>query len=234
MISRDFRAWAREALKGRWGAAVAVALVGSLLGGGLDLTASAGSGSTGEAAGLLNSIPRDVWAMLLTISVVSMLLAIVIGGAVQMGICTFNIKLMKREDARFSDLFSQFHRLWKGFCMQFMIGLFIMLWSLLFFIPGFIAAYRYAMVPYLLAEFPELSVMEAFRESKRLMKGNKWQLFCLHISFIGWVLLGMLSMGIGMLWVTPYQYAAEAAFYMDVTGRSGLRMQDGRNVWLEQ
>ena len=57
------------------------------------------------------------------------------------------------------------------------------------------------------------------RESKRLMRGNKWRLFCLQLSFLGWLLLGCLTLGIGLLWVYPYQSAAEAAFYLEITGR---------------
>lgn len=227
MFARDFRAWARDALRGHWGTAIAVALVGSLLGGGIDLVSNASGASINldtmeietTQVGLLNFISRDVWAMLVTITIVTALLALVIGGAVTLGMVTFNLNLLNRREARFSDLFSQFHRLWAGFRMNFIMNLFVFLWSLLFVIPGIIAAYRYTMVPYLMAEFPDLGVMDAMRESKRLMKGNKWRLFCLQLSFIGWELLGALTMGIGYLWLNPYRLTSETAFYMEVTGR---------------
>jgi len=106
--------------------------------------------------------------------------------------------------------------------MNLVVGFFVFLWTLLLIIPGIIASYSYAMVPYLMAEFPDLSVMDALRESKRLMQGNKWRLFCMEISFIGWILLGSLAF-IGFLWVNPYMDAARAAFYMDVTGRGPQR-----------
>ena len=245
MFARDFRAWAREALSGRWVVAILVCLVGGLLGGGLDLVSNVGSGPTityetsGAAseyamdfgafsvqpnnAGLLDFIPRELWAMMVTITIVTALLAIVIGGAVTLGLCTFNLNLVNRREARFGDLFSQFHRLGAGFCMNFLMSFFVFLWTLLFIIPGIVAGYRYAMMPYLMAEVPELRSMEAMRESKRLMKGNKWRLFCLHISFLGWELLGTLTMGIAYLWINPYRTAAETAFYMEVTGRGELR-----------
>lgn len=121
------------------------------------------------------------------------------------------------------DAFGGFADFWSAFKVNFLTGLFTFLWSLLFVIPGIIAAYSYAMVPYLMAEFQDLSVMDAIRESKRLMKGNKWRLFCLQFSYIGWMLLSLLTGGIGNLWLTPYQYAGETAFYMMVTGRSYLR-----------
>ena len=223
MFARDFRGWARERLTGHWGAAVGVAFVGSLLGGGVDaLSGAIEVGYEGEI-GFVDAIPREVWAMMVTVTLVTALLALVIGGAIRLGICTFNLNLFHRREARFMDLFSNFDRLGRGFCMQFVTGFFVLLWSLLFVIPGIIASYRYAMVPYLMAEFPDLGVMDAMAESKRLMMGNKWRLFCLQISYIGWSFLSMLTGGIGNLWLVPYQYAGDTAFYMFVTGRAQLR-----------
>ena len=250
MVARDFRAWARDCLKGNWTKAGFVCLIGSMLGGGLDLVSGtrnssgisqhASAEATAAASehawsfgafsmepnnvGLLDFIPREMWSMMLTVTIVTALLAIVIGGAVTLGMATFHLNVINRREARFGDLFSQFHRLGTGFCMQFMMGLLVTLWSLLLIIPGIIAAYSYAMTPYLMAEFPELRVMEAIRESKRLMRGNKWRLFCLQVSFIGWELLALLTpLAIGYFWINPYRYTAEMAFYMDVTGRGGLR-----------
>jgi len=108
MFARDFRAWAREALTGHWGAAVAVGLVASLLGGGLNLTSGIDTGITVKldgtveqsSVGLLDFIPRDLWAMLLTVTIVTTLLALVIGGAVLLGVATFNLNLFHRREAR--------------------------------------------------------------------------------------------------------------------------------------
>ena len=72
-----------------------------------------------------------------------------------------------------------------------------------------------------LLRFPErddLSVMEAITESKRLMMGHKWKMFCLELSFIGWDMLGVLTFGIGFIWITPYIEASRAAFYKELTG----------------
>ena len=253
MYARDFRARARQALTGNWGKAVAVGFVATLLTGGVAVSGS-GSGAA-EGSGYLSFVNQDAFVLLMTIMAVSSLLAVVIGGAVQLGWCRFHIDLVKGEEVRFGTLFSQFHRLWAGFAMNFVIGLFVILWSLLFVLPltvliyfaiemagewtmlaMFLAicvcvifviaiSYRYAMVPYLMAEFPELKIMDAIRESKRLMKGSKWRLFCLQMSFFGWSLLAVLSCGIGNFWLIPYIRTAEAVFYMEVTGRSGLTAQ---------
>ena len=90
------------------------------------------------------------------------------------------------------------------------------MWSLLLLIPGIIASYSYAMTPYILANHPELTAREAIARSKELMSGNRWRLFCLEFSFIGWALLSSLTMGIGSLFLTPYTQAAKAAFYRDL------------------
>ena len=217
MRASEFRAWGRASLAGKWGTAVAVCLVGGLLGGGIDLVSEV---LNSEVEGVsMEWLTRENWIMMVTITVVSIILALVIGGAIILGMSTFFLNLVNRREARFGDLFSQFHRLWAGICMMFLQSFFIMLWTLLLIVPGIVAGYRYAMMPYLMAEFPELTARQAMAESKRLMDGNKWRLFCLHLSFIGWALLSALTLFIGDLWLTPYRMASEAAFYMEITGR---------------
>ena len=119
-----------------------------------------------------------------------------------------------------SSLFSRFCIWGRAFGLWFMTSLLTFLWTLLFIVPGIVASYRYALAPYLMAENPDMGVMEAIARSKELMNGNKWRLFCLDLSFIGWTLLCVLTLGIGCLWLLPYQNAAEAAFYLEVTGRA--------------
>ena len=146
-----------------------------------------------------------------------LLVNLIVGGAVTLGYAQFNLNLVDDRDPHFSDIFSHIHRLWEGFCMQFFQGMMVFLWSLLFVIPGIIASYRYSMTPYILAENMELSVMEAITESKKMMRGNKFRLFCLELSFIGWDILAVLTLNIGDLWVHPYREAARAAFYREIS-----------------
>ena len=61
---------------------------------------------------------------------------------------------------------------------------------------------------------------EAFKASKQIMKKHKWELFCLRFSFIGWYIIGILTLGIGLIFINPYRYAAEAAFYNEISGRA--------------
>lgn len=83
--------------------------------------------------------------------------------------------------------------------------------------------YRYAFCSMILAEYPEMRVIDALRNSASLMRGNKWRLFCLEFSFIGWILLTICTCGIGMIFLTPYMQASFAAFYDDITNRAAAR-----------
>ena len=93
------------------------------------------------------------------------------------------------------------------------IGIFTALWSLLLIIPGIIASYRYRMAMYIIHDDPEVGIMEAIRKSKQMMVGHKMDLFVLDLSFIGWYLLSVITLGIATLYVGPYVAATQAAFY---------------------
>ena len=128
------------------------------------------------------------------------------------------LKLLRNGDDRltsnmFDVAFSNYwHKLWGMLLMQ----IFIVLWSFLFIIPGIIKAFSYAMTPYILEERPELSANEAIDHSRAMMKGHKFDLFWLYLSFLGWFILCLLSLGIGFLWLAPYMETSVAAFYEDV------------------
>jgi uncharacterized membrane protein len=97
---------------------------------------------------------------------------------------------------------------------MFLRSLFTFLWSLLFIIPGIIKAYAYRMVPYILADNPKMDANEAITLSRRMMNGQKWRAFVLDLSFIGWYLLGLLALGIGVLFVHPYYHSTDAQLYL--------------------
>ena len=257
--AEDFRTIARDALRGKWPTAVLTGFIASLMGACIATASDGGnSNSSSSNRGSTTAIIQDFratefWENFGTIImigiallVVWLIVTIVISGAGKLGYATFNLKLVDHKNASLSDLFSQFHRLWDGFCMNFLMGLYTILWSLLFIIPGFIKEFSYAMTPYIMAEHPELTTDEAITRSREIMDGNKWRLFCLGFSFIGWDLLcyapilivgyfmalnfyldpwkllwlipASIPLGIGYLFLRPYREAAYAAFYRDVSG----------------
>lgn len=99
----------------------------------------------------------------------------------------------------------------------FLRDLYLFLWSLLFVVPGVIKSYSYRLVPYILAEQPDMDQREAFRLSREMMDGNKWHAFCLDLSFIGWDILNLFTFGIlGLFYVRPYHATANAEMYVEI------------------
>ena len=109
-------------------------------------------------------------------------------------------------------------------------NLFLWLWTLLFFPIGFVKAQSYRLVPYILADNPGIGATEAITLSREMMDGHKWDAFVFDLSFIGWYLLNFLTLGIlGILYVYPYHYAADAELYKairDTTFTTGNPSED--------
>lgn len=106
-----------------------------------------------------------------------------------------------------------------SFLAVLLTGIFTFLWSLLFIIPGIIKSLAYAMTPYIIAENPEIDAMKAIDMSQEMMKGHKMELFFLHLSFIGWYILGVITFGVGMFFILPYVQTAVANFYVELRGK---------------
>ena len=112
---------------------------------------------------------------------------------------------------------------------MFFVNLYTTLWSLLFVIPGIVKSYEYKMIPYLLAENPDMTKEQAFEESRRMMLGQKWNTFVLDLSFIGWLILSGMTLGfLGIFYVTPYYYATHAALYEKL--RYGIPYENSYNT----
>ena len=229
--AKDFRAIARTALSGHWASAVLTGLLAALFGGSILCTGGSSSGSAassasetpiGEVFASVEASPALLGFLSTVLGIVAIfsLISLVVGGAVSMGYAKYNLSLVDGQPACVKDLTSQMNRLGEGFVMRLLSGIFILLWSLLFIIPGIIASFSYAMAPYILYENPGMRPKEAIKASKELMHGNKWRLFCLELSFIGWGLLSALTLGIGILFLRPYIEAAGAAFYKDIKSAS--------------
>lgn len=97
---------------------------------------------------------------------------------------------------------------------MFVKGLFTFLWTLLLIIPGIVKSYAYRMVPYILADNPNIGVSRAISLSNEMTRGHKFDMFVLDLSFIGWYLLGILALGVGVLFVMPYENATNAELYL--------------------
>lgn len=135
----------------------------------------------------------------------------------QPGVNYFAYKTYRGDsDPSIGDLFSGFKNGNFGRvlgCMLLM-ALKIFLWSLLLYIPAFIKAYEYRMIPYLLIDRPDLSVKECFKMARKMTKGYKWGMFVMDLSFIGWLFLSQFTFGLlPIFYVTPYMTLAQAGAY---------------------
>ncbi len=178
---------ARESLRGKWGIAVGTYLVYVII------------------VGILSEIP-----------VIGTIGTILVSSPLLLGYVIFSLSILRSENAKFKQLFDGFNNFWKAFVTGLLVGLFTMLWTLLLIIPGIIATYSYAMTFYILADDSSIGAMEAISRSKKMMDGNKWNLFCLGCRFIGWGLLCILTLGIGLLWLLPYIQISTTKFYDDI------------------
>ncbi|MCQ2147646.1 MAG: DUF975 family protein [Bacteroidales bacterium] len=140
--------------------------------------------------------------------------------ALPLGVGYFNaIKnhMNKESDDVLNDMFKiGFGNYKRNLCGMLLMTIMLVLWTLLLIVPGLIKSYAYMMTPYILNDNPELSVRDAIRKSEAMMKGHKFDLFYLHLSFVGWAILSLCTLGIGLLWLYPYMYGAQAAFYEDI------------------
>ena len=235
-VAADFRRRAREVLRGKWMIAVLVGIVATILGGadfnGPEVNLSFEGGSIGANLAVAgqtifstnHGFDTRIGAFLLggviyilAAAVVLAVIFFVLGSVIGVGYARFNLSLVDGGEGNFENLFGYFS-FWKNTaCTRFFKGLYILLWSLLLVIPGIIASYSYAMTDYILADHPEMTAGEAIGRSKELMYGNRWRLFCLNVSFIGWDILNTLTLGIGSLWLNPYKQAAQADFYREIS-----------------
>ena len=147
-------------------------------------------------------------------SILGILYTIFIGNVIVVGKNGYFIK-NNNENPELSEIFKGF----KGNYLNVVKILLLMdlknlLWLFLFIVPGVIKAYEYSMIPYLLAENPNLSADEAFSLSKQMTTGQKMDLFVLDLSFLGWIILGAICCGIGLLFVQPYLEATKAEVYL--------------------
>ena len=228
MYASDYRRIARESLTGNYWQAVLTAFIAAIFGA-LMVSSSVNIDIDFDTLQqYFEELPRITTllaALVGSFSGTLSLVTFILGGVIQLGYAQYLLKQQDRQERQVKDLFSQFDRFGQGFLQHFLRGLFTVLWSLLFIIPGIVKALSYSMTPFIMAENPELSAKEAINASKILMDGHKWELFCLGFSFMGWNLLNALTLGIGSLFLNPYINAAYAAFYRNISRQDTYQEQ---------
>ncbi|MGM9713721.1 MAG: DUF975 family protein [Prevotella sp.] len=193
----EFRRQALSKLEGNWGTAALITIVYLL-----SVNIITGGGSV-----CLAQIGQEV-------SIVGNLLYILI---LPMSFaCTVSfLNLARGGNLSVAYLFKFFSNK-KVWVMMILKTIYIALWTLLLIIPGIIKTYSYAMAEFIMLDNPDVGADEAIKISMQMMKGNKLKLFLLDLSFIGWIILALLTFGLGMILLTPYIYTAHAEFYIDL------------------
>ncbi|MCD8018195.1 MAG: DUF975 family protein [Clostridiales bacterium] len=233
----DFRWTARECLRGNWVSAVGTTVLAGLLGASIDVFDSSGSivfslfnnGSNHHSSAMSYMVPDSGMALsfamilsfiavaLVAVAAIIQIARYVIGSFVSLGLAQYNLNLIDGKEVRVGQIFSKTSSIGKAIWLRLRQNIFIFLWSLLLIIPGIIKSLSYSMSVFIIEENQEISAIEWMEVSMRMMAGNKWRLFCLKLSFLGWLLLSVITLGIGLLWVTPYTNASMAAFYDEVS-----------------
>jgi len=187
-LNSELRAISRTTLSGNWMMAALATLVYLLIAGGVSSIPVAGS-----------------------------VLAIIITYPLAYGFAILFLDLFREgkpiDIGKLFDGFKDFGRVWGTLIL---VAIYTILWTCLLIIPGIVKSYSYALTPFILKDEPELKYNAAIEKSMRMMDGYKMKLFLLDLSFIGWMILSVLTLGIGLLFLQPYMNTARAAFYEDL------------------
>jgi len=202
--NKELRAAARQELSGYWTMPVLATLVYFLI------------SSLCGVPDVVRMVFRSTTSVAL-FSGVSFLISILVLIPLQYGFELSFLQFLRgsKEDT-VERMFDGFKTYGRAIGVPLLTTIFIVLWTLLLIIPGIIKSFAYSMTYYISKDHPELSASECIDRSVDMMRGHKWDLFVLYLSFIGWFLLCLLTLGIGFLWLVPYVNVSLAEFYEDL------------------
>jgi len=196
LSNKELRFYSREQLKGEWGRMAFVYFVYILIIYPPMFIFSEYSPIHIEA--LDKFLSMAVWA---------------VTGAFALGFAGFFLKRIRNEEIAIDNIFDGFQRFTSSLALMFLMSFFTTLWMMLFIVPGIIKSISYSMSYYIMYDNPDIKPLDAIKKSQEMMKGYKWKYFKLGLSFIGWALLCLLTLGIGYLWLYPYIGLSLANFY---------------------
>lgn len=207
----EIKRQAKQSLKGNWGLVVLLTfilfLINAVLPNAIDIIMN---------GGFTTRINQDQTSF--SADMVSLLVSIVLI-PLSVTVYWFYLSLIRNEQPQISQVFSNLKdikKFLKLLGLSFLQHLLVFLWSFLLVVPGIVKALAYSQSYYLLRDHPEYSVIQAITESRMRMKGYKWKYFLLGLSFIGWGILCLFTLGIGLLWLIPYIATSIATFYNEL------------------
>lgn len=224
----NIKSRSKDQLKGRWGLIIGTLLLGTIL---MNLGNTIYSSILYNRLANANSI-NEIFEVSNTLSksgynAISVLWSLLLSGVFQFGINRFLLNFTDNtRDPKIQDLFSGFNVIFKTIGITVLQGLIITLGFILLIIPGIIFSFMYSQTFYILAEDNSKSVMECLKESRNMMKGHKFEMFILMLSFIGWILLSAVTLGIALLWVKPYMSTTYCNYYNELRREYYINQQE--------
>ena len=183
---------AQESLKGKWGISIAACLIVTII--------------TILVSYLGGYLINEDWG--------GNILSLFIVPPIGVGIALFFLNIYDGSKLEIKNFFNPFKEVWfNSVLAYFMMIVIIVLGSILFIIPGIIASLMFSQVLYILAEDNKIDPFNALVKSKKMMEGNKWKLFKIILRILLLAIVCILTLGIGFIWLAPYQNAVYAKFY---------------------
>ena len=223
----ELKSRGKQAFRANYWQSVAVSFVMAIFAGGTASAASnrvqsttsevtvEGAGVSPEQAAFLAAV---VLGVIFTVGIVGSIVHALLANPIEVGGRRFFEKNANDPTTQFNTMFEGFQDYGRVLVTMLIRDVFILLWTLLLIIPGAMKAYSYRLVPYLVKDRPELSPMEVLAESEAMMRGNRWQAFVMDLSFLGWLLLGVVTLNLGnIFWTNPYMSATDAALYHELS-----------------
>ena len=168
---------------------------------------------------LIRAVLARIGALLFTVWLICTCLRLLVFNPIEIG-CRGFFTRNTEAPAGLDEVKTGFQSYGRNVAAMFLRDLFLDLWTLLFLVPGLIKNYSYRMVPYILADDPTIGVLDAITLSRKMMDGHKWNTFVLDLSFLGWDLLSVLTLGLlGVFYVNPYQFSTGAELYQALKDR---------------
>ena len=202
-INQTYKNRALASLEGKWGNAAIATLIVAIISGGISTVITLPFGNNSTTGMGINGI----WSLLCL--------------PLEWGFAVYFLNLIRKEDIRYERLFDGYKDFIRTFLLEFFYCIAIVIGLFLLIVPGIIVAIGLSMAPYILKDDPQISAMDALMKSWKMTNGHKMKLFWLGLSFIGWIILGLITFGIGFFLIAPYIETTFAHYYEDLKKEQG-------------
>ena len=197
---------AKEKLKDKWAESIKIILLLFVISFGIGMV-------IGIPLGIIGIFNENNEGIKNLTNLTSDVIAFVIGGIFTFGFTSFFLKISRNEEVTSNELFSKVNMFFKYITLVIFVGVIVAIGFIFLIIPGIILSLAFSQTMYIMLDNPEISTIDAMKESYNMMNGHKLDYFVLQLSFIGWAILMVFTLGIGYFWLMPYMSVTECNFY---------------------